>query len=94
MKETIKKQLEGKTRLIITHALHFLKYADKIFYVEDGRITFKGNYNMIKKEEFFKQYVDEKEAKKKEEEEKEKENPKPKKKDCLLYTSPSPRDQA
>lgn len=73
MEETIKKHLSGKTRFIITHALHFLKYADKIFYVENGRITFKGSYNMIKKEEFFQKYMQEKEAQKKEEEEKKKE---------------------
>ena len=73
MEETIKKQLDGKTRLIITHALHFLKYADKIFYVENGRITFRGTYENIKKEDFFQQYLEEKEQQKKEEEEKKKE---------------------
>jgi ABC-type transport system involved in cytochrome bd biosynthesis fused ATPase/permease subunit len=72
MEELIQKHLKGKTRLIITHALHFLKYADKIFYVENGRITFRGTYENIKKEDFFKQYMEEKEAQKKEEEEKKK----------------------
>lgn len=72
MEETIKKQLDGKTRIIVTHALHFLKYADKIFYVENGRIKFKGNYTMIKKEPFFEQYMDQLEADKEKQDEKQK----------------------
>lgn len=63
MQETIQKQLSGKTRVIITHAMHFLRYADTVYYVENGRITFKGTYDKIKKEEFFQHYLTEKEAK-------------------------------
>lgn len=73
MQETIKKQLAGKTRLIITHAMHFLKYADKVYYVDKGRIIFKGTYEMIKKEDFFQHYLTEKEAKEAKEQEKKKE---------------------
>jgi ABC-type multidrug transport system fused ATPase/permease subunit len=57
MQETLKKQLAGKTRLIITHAMHFLKYADKVYYIENGRIVYKGTYENIRKEAFFQQYV-------------------------------------
>ena len=64
--------MEGKTRIIVTHALHFLKYADKIFYVENGRIKFKGNYNMIKKEQFFEQYMEQLENEKEKQDEKQK----------------------
>lgn len=74
MQETIKKQLSGKTRLIITHALHFLKYADKIYYLENGRITFKGTYEMLKKEDFFQNYISQKEEQQAKEEEKKKES--------------------
>lgn len=75
MENSIAGELKGKTRLIITHALHFLKYADKIFYVEEGKIVFKGSYSMLKKQDFFQQYMknkDEKEEKEKEEKKKSK----------------------
>lgn len=53
--------------------MHFLKYADTVYYVENGRIVFKGTYEKIKKEEFFQHYLTEKEAKQAKEEEKKKE---------------------
>jgi ABC-type multidrug transport system fused ATPase/permease subunit len=82
METTISKELKGKTRIIVTHALHFLKYADKILYCDDGRITFKGSYKMLKDEPFFKkmmQMKQEEEIEKAEEEKKQKKTEKKKK---------------
>lgn len=80
MQHTITNELKGKTRIIVTHALHFLKYADKIFYVEDGRIIFRGSYNMLKKETFFQQYMKNHEEEEEEKKEEEKKNKKKKEK--------------
>ncbi len=46
--ETIRKYLAGKTRVLVTHALHTLKYLDEIFIVKDGEITARGTYEEIK----------------------------------------------
>lgn len=37
--ETIMEYLKKKTRLLITHALSYLKYADRIFVMEGGKIV-------------------------------------------------------
>ena len=44
MKNCIIKYLKGKTRIIVTHALHYLKYMDRIFYMKNGRISWIGKY--------------------------------------------------
>lgn len=80
MEHTMSIELKGKTRIIVTHALHFLKYADKILYVQEGRIIFRGNYNMLKKESFFQTYMKEKEKEEEEKKEEEKKQGKEKKK--------------
>ncbi|WVQ79719.1 hypothetical protein IAT38_001819 [Cryptococcus sp. DSM 104549] len=36
--------LGGKTRVLVTHALHFLPYVDNIIAMEDGRISEVGSY--------------------------------------------------
>ena len=40
--------LSGKTRILVTHALHFLPHVDNIILMEDGRITETGTYNELK----------------------------------------------
>ena len=47
MKNCIIKYLKGKTRIIVTHALQYLKYMDRIFYMKDGRISWIGKYEEI-----------------------------------------------
>jgi len=44
MKNCIIKYLKGKTRIIVTHALQYLKYMDRIFYMKNGRICWIGKY--------------------------------------------------
>ena len=40
--------LGGKTRILVTHALHFLPHVDNIIVMNDGRITEQGTYNELK----------------------------------------------
>ena len=48
MTETLLKYVREKTRILITHALYYLKYVDKVLIVEDGRIVEQGSYDKIK----------------------------------------------
>lgn len=36
--------LQGKTRILVTHALHFLPYVDYVYVMFDGQIVEKGTY--------------------------------------------------
>ena len=40
--------LSGKTRILVTHALHFLPYVDNIIVMNDGRVSEQGTYNELK----------------------------------------------
>lgn len=40
--------LLGKTRILVTHALHFLPQVDYIYVLSDGRIAEKGTYVELK----------------------------------------------
>ena len=53
MKELIINYLKGKTRVIVTHALQYLKYMDRIIYMKNGRIEWVGNFEEIQEQEFF-----------------------------------------
>jgi ATP-binding cassette subfamily C (CFTR/MRP) protein 2 len=39
MTETLKVYCKNKTIILITHALYYLKYVDKILLIEDGQIA-------------------------------------------------------
>ena len=54
MTETLMKFTASKTRILVTHALYYLKYADKILMLEDGKIVEQGNYDMFKNTTRFK----------------------------------------
>lgn len=49
MRECFMKYLKGKTIVLITHALYYLKYADHIFVIDDGSVNLQGNYSELKK---------------------------------------------
>ena len=53
MDKAIKRELEGKTRVIVTHSVQHLSYADKIIYMDDGEIKFDGDFTQFKKTEYF-----------------------------------------
>ena len=54
MTGALMKYTQSKTRILVTHALYYLKYADKILMVEDGKIVEQGNYEVIRNSSRFK----------------------------------------
>ena len=48
--------LKGKTFIISTHALQYLSFFDRIFYMKKGKIEWMGTYEEITKQEFYKEY--------------------------------------
>ena len=62
--------LKEKTFIISTHALQYLCYFDRIFYMKQGRIEWIGNYEEINKEKFYSDFADSFKSKKEKEEEK------------------------
>lgn len=64
----------GKTRVLVTHALHFLPQVDYIYTIFDGRITERGTYaELMHAGKEFSQFVTEFGAQEEEEEQDEKE---------------------
>lgn len=53
MQNTLKKELVDKTRVVVTHAVQYLRHADKVLKVENGKIVFDGTYSELKKSEHF-----------------------------------------
>ena len=58
MKNCIINYLNGKTRILVTHALQYVAFADRIFYMKDGEINWMGNYEEIKNEYFYKDFYE------------------------------------
>ena len=56
VRNCIKNYLEDKTRILITHALQHVYYADKIYYMKKGRIIWEGDYQSLLKQEFFSEF--------------------------------------
>ena len=48
MTETLLKYVKHKTIVLVTHALCYLKYIDKILIMKNGTIVEQGNYDRIK----------------------------------------------
>ncbi|ORX82952.1 P-loop containing nucleoside triphosphate hydrolase protein [Basidiobolus meristosporus CBS 931.73] len=40
-------ELAGKTRLLVTHQLHYIRHCDYVLYLNDGRITEQGTYQEL-----------------------------------------------
>ena len=50
----------GKTRILVTHALHFLPQTDYIYSLSEGRIVEEGTYaNLMSRNGLFARFVDE-----------------------------------
>ena len=79
-KEVFNDYLKTKTFIISTHALQYLCFFDRIFYMNDGKIVWSGTYQEIINQDFYKEFVKSLERKKsgenlgKKEKEEEKEN--------------------
>ncbi len=54
MTESLLQFSRSKTRILITHALYYLKYVDKVLIMENGRIVEQGNYETIRNSNRFK----------------------------------------
>ena len=54
MTETLLSYCKSKTRVLITHALYYLKYVDKVLIMENGKIVEQGTYDVIRNSARFK----------------------------------------
>lgn len=52
-RKALKGFLQGRTRLVITHNLGYLKEFDRIVFMDKGRIVFDGTYEEILDKEFY-----------------------------------------
>ena len=53
MKYCIARYLKGKTRIVVTHALSYLKYMDRIVYMKNGKIIWTGTYAEVEDQVFY-----------------------------------------
>lgn len=53
MKEGLCGELKHKTRVIVTNAIQHLKYADKIFVMDRGRVSFEGTFIELQRNEIY-----------------------------------------
>lgn len=51
--ECFLKHLKYKTRILATHNIQFLKYFDRILWLNNGEIIFNGKFQELQNEEFF-----------------------------------------
>ncbi len=58
MKNCILGYLKDKTRILVTHALQYISFADRIIYMNKGEIKWIGNYNEIKEQHFFNEFYE------------------------------------
>ena len=56
VKNCIVNYLEDKTRILITHALQHVYYADKVYYMKKGKIIWEGDYKSLLKQDFFSEF--------------------------------------
>lgn len=56
MEETILKQLKGKTVLLVTHGLQYLKYSDYIYVMDEGKMILQGKFEDVQSSELYKKF--------------------------------------
>lgn len=54
LKETIGRVLKGKTVIMSTNDMSLLKFADYLYYMEDGRVVQEGDFRSIQSSELWK----------------------------------------
>ncbi|KAL7300052.1 hypothetical protein TKK_0007062 [Trichogramma kaykai] len=55
--ECVRGLLADKTRVLITHQLQYIKEADKIIFMNDGRIEFQGDFDEFSRNEQFMKHL-------------------------------------
>lgn len=58
----IKKHLNGKTRILVTHQLQFIKGADSIIFLDQGRVRQYNDYRELLKDPKFQALIAEEKA--------------------------------
>lgn len=58
MEETILGELKGKSVIMVTHGLQYLKYTDYIYVMDEGNIKLQGDFNSIKETELYKKFLE------------------------------------
>lgn len=56
MEKTLKKDLEGKTRILITHCVQHLKHADYVYILDEGKIVMQGKFEDIQNTELINKF--------------------------------------
>lgn len=46
--ECIREALDGKTRVMVTNQLHFLRHVDNVLLIKDGTIVERGTFDELK----------------------------------------------
>ncbi len=50
--------LKGKTRILVTHALQYTSFADRIYYMKNGEIKWEGVYKELINQEFYSEFIE------------------------------------
>lgn len=56
MSEGLCSELKHKTRIIATHAIHNLKYADYVYVLDHGKIAFEGTYQEVQQSPIYTEF--------------------------------------
>jgi ABC-type transport system involved in cytochrome bd biosynthesis fused ATPase/permease subunit len=58
MKKCIIKHLSNKTRILVTHALQYIPFSNRIIYLNKGELKWMGTYEEIKEQDFYKSFYE------------------------------------
>ena len=50
--------LKGKTRILVTHALQYTSFADRIYYMKNGEIKWEGTYQELIQQKFYSEFAE------------------------------------
>ncbi len=56
-KKVMLKKFKNRTRILVTHAIDFLAFADSIIILSKGKMVIKGSYNEIKNNEYLQEIL-------------------------------------
>lgn len=58
MENTILGVLKGKSVILVTHGLQYLKYSDYIYVMEKGEICLEGKFDDVKESELYLKFLE------------------------------------